>query len=531
MFTEFHGLTPAARCTGPLWGIRNRITVRGEEIGVYWTWTGRSQVCLVMVLSPMRNPFIEIGLPLLAALVGMVLLAQWYVGARPTAVAPRPLVEQRNDEAPRPEVVSTQPNVANSATNLPPIAPPTAAPTTATTAAVLPGAWPAYRGALRDGVSADPTPLARTWGAQGPPRLWSLTLGEGYAGAVVRDGKVYVLDYDLAALSDVLRCFTLADGRELWRTAYSAPIGKQHGLSRTVPAVSEKYVVSLGPRCHVLCVDAATGTRRWLHDLVKEYGSKVPEWYAGQCPLIDGDRAIIAPGGSALLVAFDGATGKEVWRTPNPKKWQMTHSSILPVTIAGTRMYVYCASDGVVGVSAETGKVLWETSAWVVRTANIPTPLDLGDGKLFFSGGYGAGCMLAQVKKVGGAFQVDTVFTLKESVFGAYQQTPIYYQGNIYAVIPNGQLACLATDGTVRWRSGPAKRFAWNAYTLAGGMLYLLTDAGELVLVEANVQAYRELARATVLPGGREFWAPMAVAGRRLILRDLTTMVCLDIGR
>ena len=42
--------------------------------------------------------------------------------------------------------------------------------------------------------------------------LWSIELGEGHAGAAVRDGRVYVLDYDRQAEADVLRCLSLADG-------------------------------------------------------------------------------------------------------------------------------------------------------------------------------------------------------------------------------------------------------------------------------------------------------------------------------
>ena len=53
-------------------------------------------------------------------------------------------------------------------------------------------------------------------------------------------------------------------------------------------------------------------------------------------------------------------TGEIVWQSPNPHGWVMTHSSIVPVEFAGIRMYVYCASGGVVGVSSEDGSILWD---------------------------------------------------------------------------------------------------------------------------------------------------------------------------
>ena len=86
--------------------------------------------------------------------------------------------------------------------------------------------------------------------------------------------------------------------KRIWAYRYPNEVKRNHGMSRTVPAVIDKYVVSLGPKCHVLCLDPADGRRRWMLDLVRQYGARVPEWYAGQCPLVEtdwpsGPRAIL----------------------------------------------------------------------------------------------------------------------------------------------------------------------------------------------------------------------------------------------
>ncbi|MGE5608981.1 MAG: PQQ-binding-like beta-propeller repeat protein, partial [Bacillota bacterium] len=233
----------------------------------------------------------------------------------------------------------------------------------------LPGAWPGFRGPRLDAISTEQVPLIREWKSTGPAKLWSVTLGEGYAGAAVLNGRVYVLDYDETGRADVLRCMSLADGKDIWRRSYNIDIGRNHGISRTVPAVTDKYVITLGPKCHVVCADAQTGDFKWGIDLVREYRTTVPPWYAGQCPLIDGERVILAPGGSSLMIAVDCATGNVLWKAPNPRQWSMTHSSIAAMTFNGKRMYVYCGSGGVAGVSAETGAILWETTAWKVNMA------------------------------------------------------------------------------------------------------------------------------------------------------------------
>src|SRR5258708_31398390 len=127
------------------------------------------------------------------------------------------------------------------------------------------------------------------------------------------------MDYDRDKKQDALRCLSLADGREIWRFAYPVSVKRNHGMSRTVPAVTSNSVVAIGPKCHVVCVDAVSGQLRWGLDLVKQYGTTIPPWYAGQCPLVQNDEVILAPGGKdALIVSLEIATGKERWHSPNP---------------------------------------------------------------------------------------------------------------------------------------------------------------------------------------------------------------------
>ena len=393
----------------------------------------------------------------------------------------------------------------------------------------LPGAWPRFRGASFDAISNEDVPLAKSWGKNGPPVLWTIDLGEGHAGAAVWSGRVYVLDYDREAEVDMLRCLSLADGRDIWRFSYPVRVKRNHGMSRTVPTITPKYAVSLGPKGHVICLDATSGEFLWSKDLVREFGAKVPPWYAGQCPLIDGERAILAPGGDeALLIAVECATGRILWKTPNPQSWKMSHSSVLPMEFGGLKMYVYCAGGGVVGVSAADGSIIWQTDAWRIRIATVPSPVVVGDGRIFLSGGYNAGSMMIQLKEKDGEIVPEPVFRLKSKVFGSAVQTPILYQGYLYGVRPDGQLVCLGLDGKLVWTSGSAHRFGLGSYIIAKGLIYVVDDEGVLTLAEATPKDFRLLARAKVLPG-HDAWGPMALAGGRLILRDFTHMACLDV--
>lgn len=392
-----------------------------------------------------------------------------------------------------------------------------------------PGVWPQFRGPNLDAIADVNVTLARDWSDQGPPVLWSVDLGEGYAGAAVLDGRVFVADYDQEKQGDAIRCFSLANGEEIWRFFYPVKIKRNHGMSRTVPAVTDKYVVSLGPKCHVSCLDVATGELKWFMDLVKDYGATVPAWYAGQCPLIEDGKVILGVGGESLMMAVDIETGEIVWKTPNPQHWEMTHSSIVPVEFAGKRMYVWCAGGGVVGVSADDGSLLWEMTDWQIRIANVPTPLPVGDGRIFLSGGYNAGAMMLKLSETDGQITAASEFQLEPDVFGSPQHTPILYEGHIYGVRPDEQLTCLDLEGNVVWTSGSTHKFGLGPYTIINGLIYLLDDHGLLTLAEAQSGQYVQLDQAQVLHG-IDAWGPMAVAENRLIVRDLTEMICLDIA-
>jgi outer membrane protein assembly factor BamB len=400
--------------------------------------------------------------------------------------------------------------------------------------------WPRFRGADFDNIAKDGPPLAATWPAGGPPVLWSIDLGEGHAGAAVRHGRVYVLDYDEQQHADSLRCFSFDDGREIWRRSYKIDIKRNHGISRTVPAVSEKHVLTVGPRCHALCVDAFTGDFKWGLDLAREYGTREPLWYTAQCPLLDGETAILAPGGRALIVAVDAASGRILWESPNPDGWQMSHASIVPMTFGGRRMYVYAALGGVAGIAAdgpEAGRVLWKTSAWN-NSVTAPSPVILPGGRIFLTAGYGSGSLLLQLKESDGALGAETVWKVDKSVFACEQQTPVFYRERLFTVMPNDagefkrQLAIMDPNvhNACAWTSGKTNRFGLGPFIIADGKILVLNDDGMLTLAEASTEQYRPLASAKVLDG-RDAWGPMAVVDGRLLARDSRRMVCLDLRK
>jgi outer membrane protein assembly factor BamB len=403
-----------------------------------------------------------------------------------------------------------------------------------------PGSWPGFRGAVSRHGDTDAVALADRWEDDQPRVQWQIALGEGHAGAAIHRGRVYVLDYDETLRRDVLRCLSLDDGREIWQRGYRVEVARNHGMSRTVPAVTDRHVVTIGPRCHVMCVDAGSGDLLWGIDLVAEYGTEIPMWYAGQCPLIVDDVAILAPAGDAvLLMGVSCATGEVLWKTPNIHELGMSHASITPAVIAGVSQFIYAGLGGMAGVAAEgerTGELLWFAPQWD-RSVIAPSPVHLGNGRILVTAGYGGGSMLLNVTCQGGTFQVETLDTFRANQgLASEQQTPVLAGGLLFGVLPNdagplrNQLVCVNPDNVrdYLWTSGRERRFGLGPYLHADGKLYVLSDDGILHMLEATAGGYRERGRKQILDG-HDAWGPMALAAGRLVLRDDTRMVCVDL--
>jgi outer membrane protein assembly factor BamB len=403
---------------------------------------------------------------------------------------------------------------------------------------VFAGDWPQFRGPARDNVSKE-TGLFRSWPAKGPKVLWRTPVCEGYAGAAIKNGRVYINDYNSEKKEHLVRCISLADGKEIWNWPFPVDVRPNHGITRTVPAVGQTLVFSIDPKCYLHVLDIKTGKLVWEKDLVKEFKAAIPGWYAGQNPLLDGNRVVIATGGDALAIAFDQATGKEIWRAPNPAKELMSHASLMPTTIGGVPQYLYLTMKNLTGIAVEDGKLLWSIP-FPGRMVVVPSPVSIGDGRVFVTSGYKAGSMMVQVEKSASGFSARKLYALKDTEFNSEAQTPILHQNHIFAVgsMTRGRFMCLGLDGKIVWQSPvsaenpkESRTFGLGTFLLADGMFFTLDgNSGMLRLIEASIKGYKELASAQILKGEEDVWGPMALSNGKLIIRDMGEMVCLQVG-
>jgi len=241
------------------------------------------------------------------------------------------------------------------------------------------------------------------------------------------------------------------------------------------------------------------------------------------------------------MVAVDCETGEKLWETPNPNGWKMSHSSIMPFTYGGRKMYVYSAVGGLLGVAADgpdAGSILWETNDWN-HSVVAPSPVCMPDGKIFLTAGYGAGSMMVKLSENNGQFSVEVLdeYSPKDGL-ACEQQTPIYWNGHLFGILPKdgaalrNQMVCVDPSDTKKivWSSGKETRFGLGPYFIADDKMFILNDDGTLTVTRPSTEKYIQLDQVKVIDDAHDAWAPFALADGYLIMRDSKTMVCIDLN-
>lgn len=392
--------------------------------------------------------------------------------------------------------------------------------------------WPQFLGPQDDGVVHDAKGLARAWPPTGPKILWQQPVGEGYGGAAIYGDSVLLLDR-VDDTGDSLRRFNLADGHEVWHYAYAAPGKMDHNGGRSTPATDGNMVFSIGPHGQISAVNFSDGTLVWKKKLLTDWGAKRPQWGVSTSPLLYGDFVIVMPWGrKAVLVAYEKATGKVAWATPNLKGVEEEYESPILMKFDGRDIILALGMQGyLVGVDAETGAQLFEHQVFSTGGSfwAIPSPLPIGDGRIFLTSGYGRGAVMLKLARLtDGRYEVTQLWANKN--MGSKCAQALFHDGYIYGNSSDvgGGLRCITLEGQIKWDSKVG--FDLGYLLIADGLIYIVDGGnGKLCMAEASPDGYRELSRAPIL-APPEPWAPLAFKDGKLIARDMHRIVCLDVS-
>jgi hypothetical protein len=420
--------------------------------------------------------------------------------------------------------------------------------------------WPQYLGPNRNSTSAQKG-ILRTWPEGGPEVLWTVNVGPGYGGPVIRDGKVYLLDRD-DKTGDIMRCFDFKTGKELWKYSYNAPGSVMFPGSRSVPVVDGNYVWSCGHNGDLYCINIKTQKPVWNKNIWTDFGgTKLPIWAITQCPLIYGNLLIVlsqAP--DAGVIAYNKLNGNIVWKTQNlgnesyasPAVVKIDGKDHIAIVNSSTNPFgnrgLPQTSGSIVGIEPLTGKILWEYKDWLCHIS-VPSAVDAGDNKVLVAGGYEHGVVMIKVeKKADGNYGVTELF--KHNDFGDHTKAPILYNGYFYAQFTTNSrrdgLVCMDMNGKVMWKTMRAPLFDKGSMILADGLILSTDGRKTLFLIEPSPTGFKSLVSAEVLKEGgvseddpmasriggvAQNWAPIALADGKLLIRDQSRLMCVRVAK
>ncbi len=400
------------------------------------------------------------------------------------------------------------------------------------------GDWPLYRGPNQDGISAEKADIQ--WSGDGPKVLWRTPTNRGFSSFAVSGGKAFtqVVRNIRGNSREICLALDAETGKELWiadvaKAEYQGGGDTAGGGDgpRSTPTINGGKVYLLTPDLVTHCLDANTGRPIWTRSLKDQnHGRNIP-WASAASVPVDGNLIFVGGGGPGeSMLALNKNTGAVVWKTGDEI---ITHSTPVVATILGQRQVIFFMQSGLVSVDAGNGKPLWKYP-FKFSVSTAISPVVSGD-IVYLSAGYGVGSAACRIQKQGGGFTATRLWFIPgkggEKALVNHWSTPVCKDGYLYGMFgfkffKEGPMKCveLAT-GKVMW-SQPG--FGQGNVILVGNRLVALAEDGNLVVIEATPDAYKEIARTKVFDD--KCWTTPAFADGKIYVRSISQSVCFDVS-
>jgi outer membrane protein assembly factor BamB len=381
-------------------------------------------------------------------------------------------------------------------------------------------AWPGLWGPSRNGEAASAAPASLASAKE----LWRRKSAGGYSEVAVADGRAITME--LRDGADFVVAFDADSGREQWAVrvglTFKGHTGSSDGPIAT-PAIDGSLVFAVGPHGVLVALDAATGAERWRHDLVREFGAAVPAYGFASSPLPVNGRVLISTGGpnSRGLLAFDRATGRLAWSAAHAKS--AGYSSAVLGTLAGTGQVVAAAGDRIFAVSPGDGALLWSIAGLGADKELANPPIVLPGDRVLYSS-WDESVML-RITRQGSTFTAAEAW--RSPRLRAYNGPTVHRDGLLFAFV-GPWLVCADVDkGEIRWRE---KIGEGTLVGLDAQLLVLGQTSGDLRLVAASPDGYRELSRTRVFTPEVTSVTGPSVTANRIYLRNLQEIAAFRSG-
>ncbi|MBI2689843.1 MAG: PQQ-like beta-propeller repeat protein [Acidobacteria bacterium] len=398
--------------------------------------------------------------------------------------------------------------------------------------------WPCFLGPMHNGVSRE-TRISKKFPASGPPLVWEMAKGTGYASPGIAGEQLLFLHR--RGNQEVVECLHPETGERYWQHTYSTSFEDRYGYNngpRSSPVIDSDRVYTMGAEGVLHCLHLPSGQVLWRRQLRDEFQVKQDFFGIASTPLIEGDLLIVnigAPGGPCV-VAFDKRSGQMRWGAGT--EWGGSYASPIPAVVHGKRKIFVLAggesqppTGGLLMIDPGTGAVdftfPWRSKSY--ESVNASCPVIMGN-YVFVSASYKTGGAMLEITP---DFKHKVLWTTPE--FGLHFNTPIHKDGYLYGFDgrnePDASLACVEVkSGRVAWRTS----LEWKETFQAGGQqreqmmspyrgnllqvegrFLVLGEFGHLLWMDLSPSGYKEGPRAWLF-AARETWS-LPVLSRGLL--------------
>ncbi len=381
--------------------------------------------------------------------------------------------------------------------------------------------FPGFLGAQRDGV-VQHVQLDPNWAARSPRQLWRRPIGLGWSGFAVV-GHLAVTQEQRGSQETVVG-YDLMTGVERWVHADEVRFTDEHGDGpRATPTIAQGRIYTMGGTGLLNCLDALSGELIWQQATLPDPETQNLLWGMSGSPLLVDDCVIVTPGAGPgkSTMAFDRRDGHLIWSAGDDPA---AYASPALGSLAGETVLLSFNGEGLRGQSPHDGQPLW-LYPWITQgerqRVNVAQPIVVSppgnsapnEGFVLISSGYEMGMALLRVSLEQDEWKVSEVWHSR--YLRSKMSNFVVRDGYIYG-FDSGILTCLdLNDGQRVWKKG---RYGHGQVLLVNDLLLIQAETGEVVLVEASPDAFREVAQLDALEG--KTWNNAALAGNILIVRN-----------
>jgi outer membrane protein assembly factor BamB len=384
---------------------------------------------------------------------------------------------------------------------------------------VSPGTWPQWRGPQRDGT-IEMLPWPDRLDETHLKLMWRDEVGPRYSGPIVSENLVFTVETE-DKKREIVRAFDRTTGEQMWETVWKGAMkvpffaARNGSWVRSTPAYDGENLYVAGMRDVLTCLAGDDGMVKWRVDFVESFGTPVPDFGLVCSPLIVDGAVYVQAGGG--LVKLDKATGKVQWRSlkDGGGMYGSAFSSPIMHKLGGSSQLLVQTRNLLAGVAPHNGEVLWQQPIKAFRGMNILTPVAFGD--TIFTSSYGGYSLLYDCEYTDNRFALSEVWRDKKSQ--GYMSTPVVIDGHIYLLRRDRRFSCINPQAMeIAWVSKARFGQYWSL-AANGTRILALDQKGELLLIEANPEAFRLLDRRKIAK--QDTWAHVAVAGDQVYVREL----------